>query len=295
MNEASSSDASSTCVVCNAPLLPGLRPWLRQCRKCGNEASLLADPTWHEGPLLGWDPVAEEFMRPLREQNAKLLLGHIGRQRELKGTRVLEVGCAIGWFLTAARDAGMTIAGIEPDERVAVQAEARGIDVTRGYFPQCLDDSQKFDLICFNDVFEHIPDCHAVLRAVRRSLAPGGLLLLNLPSAGGVLYRIARTLARLGDERTLARLWQKGYVSPHLHYFSGNNLQALVEGAGFTQIDRGSLPSLTLHGLRERVMEGDSFNALTGTLVYSAVLAGYPLLRYVLPADIMYHLYVVNG
>ncbi|MEM7405645.1 MAG: class I SAM-dependent methyltransferase [Pseudomonadota bacterium] len=295
MSNGSTNGENPHCAVCGTSVETGLRPWLKQCGRCGNESSLLADPAWHDGPLLGWDPVSEEFMRPLREQNAALLLGHIARQRQLKDMRVLEVGCAAGWFLTAARDAGMVIEGIEPDDRMADRAADVGIDVVRGYFPECLDPARRYDLICFNDVFEHIPDCRAVLQAVRGALAPDGLLLLNLPCAGGVLYRVARLLARLGDDRTLERLWQKGYESPHLHYFTDRNLRTLVEDAGFKQRDRGSLPSVTLHGLRERVMEGDSFNAVTGTLVYGAVLAGYPLLRFVLPADIMYQLYTADA
>ncbi|MEM7541799.1 MAG: class I SAM-dependent methyltransferase [Pseudomonadota bacterium] len=277
------------CVICGKPYCSTTVPWLWRCEICELEVSNFKS---NDGEaLLGWDPEAERFMAPLRRQTTGILIGELSRLRDLNGQRLLDVGCAAGWFLIGARQAGMHASGIEPDPEIAKRALANDFEIIDGLYPHCVIAGQSYDVVTFHDVFEHFPDPNEALSATQRILEPGGILLVNLPSADGIFYRFAKLAARFGREAPLARLWQKGYESPHLFYFNTDNLQRLVSQHGFQLMRSGTLPSVSLRGLWGRIREGRQVNAVVAAMVFIGVLFSYPLLRFALPADIVFHIY----
>lgn len=125
----------------------------------------------------------------------------------------------------------------------------RALSIRQGFFPETLERNEKFEVIVFNDVFQHIANVESVLAACSTLLKPGGMLVLNLPSSQGAFYRIARFLSRLGCRSFFDRLWQRKLPSPYLHYFSSKNLPKLLENSGFEEVNVGRLPTLRLKGL----------------------------------------------
>jgi hypothetical protein len=99
--------------------------------------------------------------------------------------------------------------GNEPDPATAPHARSIGLDVIEGYLTDAPSLQARFDLIAFNDVFEHLPDPKSAALASSACLRPGGMLLLTLPSSKGALFRIARTLSTLGFSGPLDRMWQR--------------------------------------------------------------------------------------
>ena len=100
---------------------------------------------------------------------------------------VLEVGCGKGGFgPTLRRTLGeqARIVGIEAvPAQAAVARSGHGFDeVADGYFPQALEGEERFDLVCFNDVLEHVVDPWATLGAATDLLHPGGHVLAAIPS-----------------------------------------------------------------------------------------------------------------
>jgi len=89
-----------------------------------------------------------------------------------KGSTALDVGCAHGWFIEAARARGYLAVGIEPDVEIANRARAIGVELTVGLFPDALPENLTFDAITFNDVFEHLPDVNAMLRSTYNRVNP---------------------------------------------------------------------------------------------------------------------------
>lgn len=99
----------------------------------------------------------------------------------------LEVGCGKGGF-------GRTLRDVVPDARlVGIEAMADQADYTRaagvfdevleGFFPAVLEGrDERFDLVVYNDVLEHIVDPWAVLRDTHQHLTPGGRVLASIPS-----------------------------------------------------------------------------------------------------------------
>jgi len=129
---------------------------------------------------------------------------------------------------------GFKVQGIEPDANVVGGNWAHGVQVRCGLFPDVLAPDDRFDVIVFNDVLEHIPDLRRAISAAASHLRPGGVLCLNCPDKRGILFIVASLLDRVGILGPYDRLWQKGLPSPHVWYFTPALLRRAVEGDGFT-------------------------------------------------------------
>jgi 2-polyprenyl-3-methyl-5-hydroxy-6-metoxy-1,4-benzoquinol methylase len=205
--------------------------------------------------------------------------------RDLRGCALLEVGCAEGWFLEEAAHRGMRVRAVEPSGQHAAISRRKGFEVDVGFFPDEPHDSGLFDIIVFNDVFEHLPSPADAIRACERLLLPGGLLVINLPSSSGALYTIARAMNAVGAPTLLDRLWQRGFPSPHISYFNPRNLGGLVTRCTkLQQIDGFRLHTMVTAGLRERIRS--SHPSLIGWLLWPCLAASIPVLG-LLPPDIV--------
>lgn len=272
------------CIVCGSLTSHGLAPWHSTCRSCHYERADLApqinDQAAHA--LLN-ERDREAALRALRVENFLAIVEAAIRFAPPGAKSLLDVGSAHGWFLEAARE-HFNVLGVEPDATLEKQATARGLPVRPGYFPDALKDGETFDVIVFNDVFEHIPDIHAALSACRERLSAGGLLILNLPSSRGFFYKVAKAMARLGMRGPFDRLWQKGLPSPHVHYFNHRNLSRLVSAAGFYPVHFFELPALRMRGLMQRLRFVGKVNLLALYAQYVAVACAIPILR-MFPSD----------
>jgi len=179
-------------------------------------------------------------LNSLRLSNFRRLIDRLTPLIEGPGRRLLDVGCAHGWFLDAAREGGFESSGVEPDPAISARAAVGERHVWAGFFPDCVPPGQSFDVIVFNDVFEHLPDITAAAKACRQLLRPGGILILNVPCSTGIFYRIATLLDRLGISGPLERLWQKQFASPHLWYFAPDQLRRFAGNHGFRGTSRNS-------------------------------------------------------
>jgi SAM-dependent methyltransferase len=227
--------------------------WLTRCRGCGVWRSSLR-PAIGDGTAAALDEASRMAgLRPVRDAGYRRILGEVAALRPLQGSRVLDVGSGHGWFLEAAGAGGAQAVGIEPDAGVAAAARDRGLDVRVGYFPEALQEYDRFDVVAYNDVFEHLPDPDAILGATRAALAPAGLLTISIPTSEGLGYRLALWAAALGLMTPLRRLWQFDYPSPHVWYFDQRSLRSLLGRSGFVLERAGRLPSIERNGLRERV------------------------------------------
>lgn len=279
------------CINCQGRPRPHLTEWLFRCPACGLQTSLLAEPRHNGETLIGWTSESERSMSPLRRANAERTLDAVATNGALASVRLLDIGCAAGWFLEAARARGMSVIGIEPDDTMAAEARARGLEVHTGYFPDDRLAPGRFDVVSLNDVFEHLPDPVGVLEAASTILAPRGALVLALPTSRGTFYAAATLARRLGIGGFFDRLWQKGYESPHLFYYHDRNLRSLVERSDFELVHREAFASLSLAGLWARVTEDASVPFVLSAMVYIGSVVAYPLLRYVLPSDSILHIY----
>lgn len=274
------------CPVCRNKLSVGYQEWHLLCSHCEYEkANLQPTINLNSAHQLIDEHSREVGLKKLRISNFKLLLADI-KSLKPEGGRMLDVGCAHGWFLDVAKN-DFDVLGVEPDEYVYDATSRRGLSVRKGFFPDVLDDAEKFDVIVFNDVMEHIPNIESILASCGQRLHKNGLLVLNLPNSRGVFYRLSKIFCRFGFAAFFDRLWQKDLPSPHLHYFNLSNLMALLVSNGFSPEIKGSLSTLGLAGLYTRISYTGNHNFISRIFIYVGVAILLPLLK-VLPSDIIY-------
>jgi SAM-dependent methyltransferase len=105
------------------------------------------------------------------------------------GNRFLEIGCAGGAFLNAARSAGLQVTGVEYSPDAAAFARDHfGLDVRVGDLESAGFPPSSFDAVFMGDVLEHLPDPLATLREIRQILSPGGVLIVLCPTQTNTLY-----------------------------------------------------------------------------------------------------------
>ncbi len=275
-----------SCLVCGARIRARVEEWSAQCPVCGTWRSTLV-PEINSAEL--HDPIDRSDriagFKLLRDENNSQILDDLASQMSLEDKRLFDVGSAHGWFIEAARSRGMRAEGIEPESEMVDHARSRGLAVRSGYFPAALGEGEQADVITFNDVLEHIPDVDAALAACADHLPPGGLLSVNIPSASGLAYRIATALARMGFRGPYLRLWQYGLPSPHVHYFTPDGLQRVVERHGFVVVRRRPLSSIRRQGLWARV-HTVSKPTLGSVITFLALWVGAPIFERPRNADV---------
>jgi 2-polyprenyl-3-methyl-5-hydroxy-6-metoxy-1,4-benzoquinol methylase len=277
---------NTDCVVCGTTLAPGLLTWHATCHSCHYEKADLK-VSINDTPAHDQIDEAdrEKALKALRGENFTEIVGRITRLAAPDANRLLDIGCAHGWFLEHA-SGRFSVLGIEPDAAVGQATAARGLPVRQGYFPDVLAPGEQFDVLVFNDVIEHIPNITSALNACSDRLPPGGLLVLNLPNSRGLFYRLSKLFAQFGLSGPFERLWQKGLPSPHVHYFDSRNLTALAKRHGFDLVDSVELPSLRANGLMERLRYVGKVNKLSLYAQYLAILCAIPVLKF-FPSDII--------
>ena len=139
--------------------------------------------------------------------------------------RLLDVGCATGRFLQRMQALGWRVSGIELDP-VAV-AKARGVtpDVSVGDPANLTLAPASFDLITAFHVVEHLPDPAGALRNMLAWLAPGGLMIVEVPNVGG------------WGGTLFGRFWSGLDFPRHLIHFTPATMRALVERCGGVVVD----------------------------------------------------------
>lgn len=139
-------------------------------------------------------------------------------------TKILDVGCSTGHFLTALQGKVGTRAGIELTKD-AVNFIKRNLDFKVYSKPigRLNIKEGPFDVITSLQVLEHVDDPLLFLKEIGKNLKPKGYLYLELPNIDDVLLTCFN----------VAGYEDFYYREPHLSYFSKNTLRRLLRRAGF--------------------------------------------------------------
>lgn len=172
---------------------------------------------------IGYGDYARQAQRRAREAYflARRLQG--GR----RGARVLEVGCALGFLLSALRDAGCQVDGVDASAFAAYYARSRfDLDVVCGTIEDAGFAAESFDLVIQKDLLEHVSDPRSHLVETARIMKSGAELWLVTPNGEANLRPMAlRPVAADGG----LPLLDQG----HLSFFSRDHLNRLFEECGY--------------------------------------------------------------
>jgi len=145
--------------------------------------------------------------------------------------KVLEVGPATGDMTKVLRDRGCRVTGLEVDPvaaKVGEQYCERMIvgDIEQMDLAEFFGD-ERFDVVLFSDVLEHLVDPSKVLADVRSILAPGGRVCASIPNIAHGSVRLALLAGEF-------RYRDKGLLDgTHLRFFTREGIEDLFAGAGY--------------------------------------------------------------
>jgi SAM-dependent methyltransferase len=140
-----------------------------------------------------------------------------------KNARILELGYGSGYWLLAMKELGYkNLEGFDIDankNRVSTLKDA-GIGVTSGDFLDNNYDTNSYDLIRLEHVFEHLPYPLPVLNKITSLLKKDGILVMNFPSIESLSFKVSRAN------------WYNLQTPKHLFFPSRKSTLKYIEKAG---------------------------------------------------------------
>lgn len=227
--------AAGTCIVCGARSSRPLYSGLLRCGECdfvsadvsptdADLRALYGDGYFRGGEYADYPAdkrcIQRNFMARLRT-----LKRFAGRERH---RRLLEIGCAYGYFLELAQREFERVQGIDlTGPGTTFARDQLGLDALSGDFLEHDFDADRFDVVCMWDTIEHLRDPHLYLQKVAAHTSPGALLALTTGDIDSVNARVRR-----GG-------WRLIHPPTHLHYFSRATLGRLLDRHGFDIVYSG--------------------------------------------------------
>jgi SAM-dependent methyltransferase len=151
-----------------------------------------------------------------REKLYERFLSKIERTKG-KYSRLLDVGCGIGYFLFLARKYGYDASGLELiPELVEAGIQNYGLAIRCADFEEANFSENYFDVITLWNVFDELPDPLGSIYKIKKILKPGALLFMRMPNATFHLFafKVQRMLKKIRLDRLLP------YQSSIFHIFS---------------------------------------------------------------------------
>lgn len=209
---------------------------LERCSRCGVIVNRVKRPlSGKEYYASGHEGLYDSYYRAFRQKQFREALRRLG-SLNIPVRRLLDIGCSYGWFLKEAKTYGWDAFGAEPSDRVFEEIIAdRDLRVHKCGIEGLGGIDGKFGLITMWNVFEHLPDPKAAVKAVSDKLEKGGVLLICVPSAGGLMTRASFLAHRFTFGKAkdhLYRFYRMDNDHPHLFHYSRKNLERLLRDAG---------------------------------------------------------------
>lgn len=133
------------------------------------------------------------------------------------GKKILEIGCGNGYLLHELQKLGGKVFGIEPGIHGIDGKEKWGVPILTDFFnPNKI--TERYDIVIFYAVLEHIRDTKKFLQDVKSILNSGGKIFLAVPDCEPYI--------KMGDISIL--------IHEHWSYFTRDTLEILVKKNGLT-------------------------------------------------------------
>jgi 2-polyprenyl-3-methyl-5-hydroxy-6-metoxy-1,4-benzoquinol methylase len=143
----------------------------------------------------------------------------------LRGRRLLDLGCGLGYLVARAGERGFEAAGLDSSAAaVTFGHDQLGLRLACARIEDASLDPASRDIVVLNHVLEHLPDPGMAVRRAREWLRPGGWLLVGAPN-------FASPIARWSGQD-----WTGLVPSQHIWHLTPRALRHLTREAGFTRM-----------------------------------------------------------
>ncbi len=177
---------------------------------------------WYYGcPMQGAPPPrwARVLMRPL------LFWFSLGTMKSMLpyhgGGAILDVGCGNAGWLSALKEYGWRVQGVELDEPAARAAADAGVPVACGTLLDAQFSAASFDVVRLHYVLEHLVNPAETLDEIRRILKPDGLCYIRIPNIASLTYRL------------FGRYWFPLDIPRHVFHYTPATFTRLARQHGF--------------------------------------------------------------
>jgi len=186
-----------------------------------------------------WDPQGE--MRPLHDLNP-VRLAYVERAGDLRGRKVLDVGCGGGLLSEAMARKGATVTALDLADDLLQVARLHALDagIEVNYVLESAEShaavhAGEYDVVTCMEMLEHVPDPTAVVAALGQLVKPGGHVYVSTLNRTLKAY----ALAVLGAEYVL-RLLPTG-THTYEKFIRPSELKQWARDAGLTLADIAGL------------------------------------------------------
>ncbi|HSL24336.1 MAG TPA: class I SAM-dependent methyltransferase [Vicinamibacterales bacterium] len=210
---------------------------MRQCSGCGfvqpealptldNYFGRMYDQQWSDE----W--MQREFASASKRMIFDQVLRVLERALPAGRRRLLDLGAHVGAFIARARARGWDASGVELNPRTAAfAARATGAEVLRVDASELSRGGARYDAITLIDVLEHIPLPRRTLATARELLAPGGHVVVKVPS--GPSQRVKEE-ARARLRSNYCQRLANNLV--HVSHFSPRSLELALRRSGYDAV-----------------------------------------------------------
>lgn len=166
-----------------------------------------------------------EHASELKQATANLLFKFIESHSSEKPLELLEIGCGHGDLLLVAAERGFKVTGIDFSEHSCEITREKLANYQAEIFSGELGQHsngwhEKFDVIVFCDVLEHVRAPEMFLKQIYQAAKHGAQIVCVVPSTGS------------WSARLMGCYWGE-YKLEHLSYFNSENLHSLCQRVGF--------------------------------------------------------------
>lgn len=183
---------------------------------------LIADKKDYEENYWGVVTDPDGNVRNLSKERDKFLF-NVQREvdfiNSLSASRVLDVGCGLGFLLSAIDDKHQKF-GLEISSYAREFAKKYAVMYDKPMEELNLDEN-SFDVVISHHVIEHVDSPENFMAHINKILAPGGRLILSTPDFNSVCARLFKDKYRMLFDKT------------HVNLFSFKSLKKMVLDFGF--------------------------------------------------------------
>lgn len=161
-----------------------------------------------------------------------------------KPGRILDIGCAFGFFLALAKKRGWQVYGVEPAKKPALFARRKyRLNILNDPVEKVSFGKESFDVVALFQTIEHLADPISVLKKIKQWLKKDGLIVISTPNQRSYLARL------------MGKYWFEYKPDEHFFYFSPETLTRLLLKTGFKNpiYKRDSFP-FSIKYISERIL-----------------------------------------